>query len=97
MLVDTTPCGHLRQVDTPEWETSDYTPKHGSWLVMAEIELGILGQQRLSQRIDSIDELRRQTQAWEKRRDTARAKVNWQFTMADARTKLQEFYPSLEE
>jgi hypothetical protein len=74
-----------------------YTPKHGSWLDMAEIELGILGRQCLSQRIDNLDELRRQTEAWEKRRDTAKVKVNWQFTTADARTKLKKLYPSLEE
>jgi len=74
-----------------------YTPKHGSWLDMAEIELGILGRQCLSQRIDNMDELRRQTEAWEKRRDTAEVKVNWQFTTADARTKLKKLYPSLEE
>jgi hypothetical protein len=74
-----------------------YTPKHGSWLDMAEIELGILGRQCLSQRIDNIDELRRQTAAWEKRRDGAQAKTNWQFTTADARTKLKHLYPSIEE
>ncbi|MBN1507563.1 MAG: transposase [Sedimentisphaerales bacterium] len=74
-----------------------YTPKHGSWLDMAEIELGILGRQCLSQRIDNIDELRRQTAAWEKRRDGAQAKANWQFTTADARTKLKRLYPSIEE
>jgi len=77
-----------------EWH---YTPKHGSWLDMAEIELGILGRQCLSQRIDNMEALRRQTHAWEKRRDTAKVKVNWQFTTADARTKLKRLYPSLEE
>ena len=74
-----------------------YTPKHGSWLDMAEIELGILGRQCLSQRIDNIDELRRQVNAWEKDRDEANAKVNWHFTTADARTKLKKPYPSLDE
>jgi hypothetical protein len=62
-----------------------YTPKHGSWLDMAEIELGILGRQCLSQRIDKIEDLRRQVQAWEKNRDKAGVKANWQFTTADAR------------
>ena len=65
-----------------------YTPKHGSWLDMAEIELGILGRQCLSQRIDNIEDLRRQVNAWEKRRDKATVKVNWQFTTADARIRL---------
>jgi hypothetical protein len=74
-----------------------YTPKHGSWLDMAEIELGILGRQCLSRRIDNIEELRRQVNAWEKSRDKARAKVDWQFTTADARIKLRRLYPSIEE
>jgi len=74
-----------------------YTPKHGSWLDMAEIELGILGRQCLSQRIDNIEDLRRQTKAWEESRDEAEAKVNWQFTTPDARIKLRRLYPSIEE
>ena len=74
-----------------------YTPQHGSWLDMAEIELGILGRQCLSQRIDKIQDLRRQVEAWEKSRDNAEAKVNWQFTTADARIKLKRLYPSTEE
>ena len=74
-----------------------YTPKHGSWLDMAEIELGILGRQCLSQRIDNIEDLRRQTRAWEKNRDKAEVKVNWQFTTADARIKLRRLYPSIEK
>ena len=74
-----------------------YTPKHGSWLDMAEIELGILGRQCLSQRIDNIKDLRRQVETWEKSRDKAEVKVNWQFTTADARIKLKRLYPSTEE
>jgi hypothetical protein len=73
-----------------------YTPKHGSWLDMAEIELGILGRQCLSQRIDNIADLRRQVKAWEKDRDEAKVKVNWQFTTTDARIKLKKLYPSLD-
>ena len=61
-----------------------YTPKHGRWLDMAEI----LGRQCLLQRIDNIQDLRRQVEAWEKSRDNAEVKVNWQFTMADARMNL---------
>ena len=64
---------------------------------MAEIELGVLGRQCLSPRIDNIERLRRQTAAWEKRRDQAAVKVDWQFTTADARTKLKRLYPSIEE
>jgi hypothetical protein len=74
-----------------------YTPKHGSWLDMAEIELGILGRQCLSQRIDNVADLRRQVKAWEKSRDEVRVKVNWQFTTEDARIKLKKLYPSCDE
>jgi hypothetical protein len=77
-----------------EWH---YTPKHGSWLDIAEIELGILSRQCLSQRIDNIEKLREETAAWEKHRDGAQVKVNWQFTTADARTKLKSLYPSMDE
>ena len=72
-----------------------YTPKHGSWLDMAEIELGILGRQCLSRRIDNVHDLRREVQAWESMRDAAAAKANWQFTTADARIKLRRLYPSI--
>jgi len=74
-----------------------YSPKHGSWLDMAEIEPGILGRQCLSRRIDTIDSLRKETRASEKSRNEARAKVNWQITTADARIKLRRLYPSIEE
>jgi len=74
-----------------------YTPKHGSWLDMAEIELGILSRQCLSRRIDNVHDLRREVKAWETTRDAAGTKVNWQFTTADARIKLRRLYPSIEE
>ena len=73
-----------------------YTPKHGSWLDMAEIELGILGRQCLARRIDNMGDLRREAKAWETARDAARSKVDWQFTTEDARTKLKRLYPSIE-
>lgn len=73
-----------------------YTPKHGSWLDMAEIELGILGRQCLSRRIDNVTDLRREVAAWTADRNSGRTKVNWQFTTADARVKLRRLYPSLE-
>ena len=57
-----------------------YTPKHGSWLDMAEIELGILGRQCLARRIDNIGDLRREAKAWETARDSSGSKVDWQFT-----------------
>ncbi len=73
-----------------------YTPKHGSWLDMAEIELGILGRQCLSQRIDNVEDLRREAAAWEAQRDNAGAKADWQFTTEDARIKLKRLYPSID-
>lgn len=73
-----------------------YTPKHGSWLDMAEIELGILGRQCLSRRIENVDDLRREAKAWEVTRNSAGMKVNWQFTTDDARIKLRRLYPSIE-
>lgn len=73
-----------------------YTPKHGSWLNMAEIELSILGRQCLSQRIPDKEELGRQTAAWEADRNGRAARMQWRFTTADARIKLQHLYPTLQ-
>jgi hypothetical protein len=73
-----------------------YTPKHGSWLDMAEIELGILGRQCLARRIDNVEDLRREVRAWEHQRDASARKVNWQFTTTDARIKLRRLYPSID-
>jgi len=88
------PAEAKRLAERFEWH---YTPKHGSWLDVAEIELGILGRQCLSRRIENIETLRQETKAWEKSRNEAGAKVNWQFTTADARIKLRRLYPSIEE
>lgn len=73
-----------------------YTPKHGSWLDMAEIELGILGRQCLDRRIETIEALSEEVAAWERTRNASGAKVNWRFTTADARIKLKRLYPSIE-
>ena len=70
-----------------------YTPKHGSWLDMAEIELNVMTRQCLSRRIENIAKLRGELAAWEVERNTAAAKVNWQFRTADARVKLSSLYP----
>ena len=72
-----------------------YTPKHGSWLDIAEIELNIMTRQCLSRRIDNIDVLRAELSAWEKERNTNQATVNWQFRTKDARIKLVSLYPEL--
>jgi len=72
-----------------------YTPKHGSWLNMAEIELNILIKQCLGRRIPTIAEMQAEVSAWEHRRNNSRATIDWQFTAADARTKLRRLYPTL--
>jgi hypothetical protein len=72
-----------------------YTPKHGSWLNMAEIELSVLARQCLDRSIPDQQCLTQETAAWERDRNTAMATVDWQFTTADARTKLKRLYPSI--
>ncbi len=72
-----------------------YTPKHGSWLTMAEIELSVLSRQCLDRRIPDQDTLRRETAAWMERRNRSEATIDWQFTTADARVKLSKLYPTL--
>ena len=73
-----------------------YTPKHGSWLNMAEIELNVLTGQCLNRRIDDIAVVRREVRAWQEFRNNKEAKVNWQFTTKNARIKLSRLYPTLE-
>ncbi len=71
-----------------------YTPKHGSWLNMVEIELAVLSGQCLDRRIAAVDKLRREIAAGEAKRNTAKATVKWQFDTTQARTKLKRLYPS---
>lgn len=73
-----------------------YTPKHGSWLNMAEIEISVMGRQCLSERMESVNRLTRETTSWTRDRNAAGAKVDWRFTTADARIKLKKLYPSLQ-
>jgi len=73
-----------------------YTPKHGSWLNMAETELGILSRQCLDRRIEDRARLTREIAAWECERNMMQCKVHWQFTTADARIKLRRLYPVIE-
>lgn len=72
-----------------------YTPKHGSWLDIAEIELNVMTRQCLNRRIDNIVDLRSELGAWENERNKQQATVNWQFRTADARIKLSSLYPVL--
>ena len=74
-----------------------YTPKHGSWLNMAEIELSILGRQCLDRRIDNAAELAREVAAWEAERNAAAVRMRWRFNTDTARAKLWRLYPSLQE
>jgi hypothetical protein len=69
-----------------------YTPKHGSWLNMAEIELSILARECLDRRIPDQERLCRETAAWETDRNARAAKMKWRFTTADARIRLQRLY-----
>jgi hypothetical protein len=80
------------------WERFEflYTPKHGSWLNIAEIEIGVLNRQCLDRRIDTLEETRSETKAWQTHRNNAEARINWQFTCGDARIKLERLYPSLQ-
>jgi hypothetical protein len=81
-----------RLVERFEWH---YTPKHGSWLDMAESELGVLSSQCLDRRIPNKQALTDQVAAWQGDRNKHHAKADWQFTAADARIKLKRLYPTL--
>lgn len=70
-----------------------YTPKHGSWLNMAEIELGVLAGQCLDRRIPDTETMDKECQTWAKSRNAENRKANWQFTTKDARIKLRRLYP----
>ena len=73
-----------------------YTPKHGSWLNMAEIELGVLARQCLDRRIPSREVLMQETGAWQNQRNRDAIRVDWRFTTEDARIKLKSLYPSIQ-
>jgi uncharacterized small protein (DUF1192 family) len=86
------PAEARRLVERFEWH---YTPKHGSWLDMAESELSVLSSQCLDRRIPDQRVLKDEVEAWEADRNSKHAKANWQFTTADARVKLRRLYPAL--
>ena len=73
-----------------------YTPKHGSWLNMAETELSVLSRQCLDRRIESKELMEKEVSTWEENRNQACSRINWRFTPADARIKLKRLYPSFE-
>jgi len=87
------PAEARRLVKRFEWR---YTPKHGSWLNMAESELGVLASQCLSRRIPDKETLSREVAAWQASRNKNRTKADWRFATADARIKLKRLYPRFE-
>lgn len=72
-----------------------YTPKHGSWLNMAEIELNVLMGQCLNRRIDNMEVMQQEAKAWQQYRNNKEATINWQFTNDKARIKLKKLYPTI--
>lgn len=72
-----------------------FTPKHGSWLNMAEIEFNVLTRQCLNRHIDNLKTIKKEVSAWQRHRNKKRKQVNWQFTTKDARIKLKKLYPSI--
>ncbi len=95
--------GSLYEVFPPDkaralWDRFEfvYTPKHGSWLIMAEIELNVLTGQCLNRRIDDITLVRKEAMAWQNFRNNKNAKINWQFTTEHARIKLSRLYPTFD-
>ena len=87
------PARARRVAEKLEWH---YTPRHGSWLNMAEIELAALARQCLGRRVGSIEELGREVEAWSEERNERQVEARWQFTTAKARVKLHRLYPSIQ-
>jgi len=83
-----------RLLDRIEWH---YTPKHGSWVNMAETEIRIMNGQCLDRRLDSQSLIAREVAVWEAKRNTQQARIHWTFTLAAARRKLRKLYPSIED
>jgi hypothetical protein len=84
----------FRIIQKLEWH---YTPEHGSWLNMAEIEISALARQCLNQRFESVEALATAVEAWVEARNQARTTIHWQFTTADARIRLRRLYPTIKE
>ena len=87
------PAEARRLAERFEWH---HTPRHGSWLNVAEMELSVVARQCLDRRIPDMETLRREVAAWERQRNAAVVRVDWQFTTADARIKLKKLYPTLQ-
>lgn len=87
------PAEARRLAERFEWH---YTPKHGSWLNVAECELSVVARQCLDRRIPDLETLRCEVAAWERQRTAAVVRVDWQFTSADARVKSKKLYPTVQ-
>jgi len=74
-----------------------YTPKHGSWLNMAEIELHVLNGQCLNRHIPTMVKVREEVDAWQNHRNNKNGSINWQFTTKESRVKLKRLYPSIQD
>ena len=74
-----------------------FTPKHGSWLNMAEIELHVLNGQCLNRHISTMKKIKDEVEAWQTNRNNKNSKINWQFTNKEARVKLKRLYPSIHD
>ena len=81
-----------RRAECFEWH---YTPKHGSWLNMAEIEIGVMSRQALGKPLPDLESFKQQVRAWTIKRNTVCVKINWQFNTQDARIKLVSLYPTV--
>jgi hypothetical protein len=94
-LYDTFPPEEAKRI----WDRFEfiYTPKHGSWLNMAEIELNVLMGQCLKRRIDNIETMKEEAKAWQEDRNNKEATINWQFTNEKARVKLKRLYPTISD
>ncbi len=99
--LNTHKAGSLYEAFSPQeakklWDKFEfvYTPKHGSWLNMAEIELNVLHSQCLNRRIDNIKIVKKEVEAWQNKRNNLNATINWQFTTEKARIKLRRLYPT---
>jgi hypothetical protein len=88
------PAEARRILDKIEWH---YTPKHGSWVNMAETEIGIMNGQCLDRRLDSQVLIAQEVAAWEDKRNAQGVRIHWTFTLAVARQKLRKLYPSNED
>ena len=94
-LYEALPPGEARRLlDKIQWH---YTPKHGSWLNMAETEIGIMNSQCLDRRLDSAEKVAAEVVPWESKRNAQQARIHWTFTLAVARQKLRKLYPSNED